>query len=309
MKLYLVRGRAELSINEDEIKQYLESKKLKPISLPDDSNYNDQGSSTAKEQKIGQKNLARAEHLVLRDEKLKYGDQQAIEEYVKEASQIRQRLENERYQSRLEYDLDKEQKKRLAIKSKITSEDIENEVKDVEKLKRKRDNEINNIHDYFNSSNEFWEEWQKNGHEGYESPAGALITQADNGTWACDIHRYQNVLESPTNDGRLTASSYTIDKVENHFRKDPKPHLDALIEVTNNKYEIKINARKEETLQDKEVAFKKDIRRIEKIKTRPGGDYGLLNSGTKLTKGDKARIREAEESENEKNRKIYRGLY
>src|SRR6478752_9059324 len=78
-------------------------------------------------------------------------------------------------------------------------------------------------------------------------PAGALITQADNGTWACDIHRYQKVLEKP--DRSLGASSFTIEPVEQHFRKDPKPHLEALIEIANNKYEVKINERKQLTLE------------------------------------------------------------
>ncbi len=61
--------------------------------------------------------------------------------------------------------------------------------------------------------------------------------------------------------------------------------------------------------EDKDVAFKKEIRQIESIKTRPGGDWGLLNSGTKITKGERAKIRRAEEEENEKNRKLYQGLY
>ena len=61
--------------------------------------------------------------------------------------------------------------------------------------------------------------------------------------------------------------------------------------------------------EDKDVAFKKEIRQMESIKTRPGGDWGLLNSGTKITKGERAKIRRAEEEENEKNRKLYQGLY
>jgi hypothetical protein len=300
-----------MSINEDEIRDYLENKKLKEITLPQDSNELDKGSDSPKaKEKIGTKSsLARAEYLVERDKKIRYGDRQAIEEYVTEAAEIRQRLEDQKYRQRLEYDLDKEEKKRLAIQSKITPEDIESEKEDIEKLQNKKEAEINNIRDYFNCTEEFWQEYSKNGHEAYESPAGALITQADNGTWACDIHRYQNVLESSTNDGRLLASSYTIDKVENHFRKDPKPHLDALIEVTNNKFNKLIQARQDKILEDKDIQFKKEIRQIESIKTRPGGDYGLLNSGTKITKGERARIRREEQTENERNKKIYRGLY
>jgi hypothetical protein len=305
-----------LSIDEDEIRQYLENKKLKDITLPDNSNDIDQGSSTAKESKIGQKNLdkekrlARAQYVIERDKRMQFGDKQAISEYMTEAAEIRQRLDEKKYQQRIEYDLLQQADKLRKRMAKITPEDIENEKLDIEKYEKQRDKDINNIRDYFNSSQEFWEEWQKNGHEAYESPAGALITQSDNGTWACDIHRYQNVLESPTNDGRLTASSFTIEPVENHFRKDPKPHLDALIEIANNKYEAKIYERKEKTLEDKDVTFKRELRQIDSIKTRPDGDAGLVGyAATKITKGQRARIRELEEKENEKNRKIYRGLY
>ena len=78
----------------------------------------------------------------------------------------------------------------------------------------------------------------------------------------------------------------------------------------NEKYLKLIEARKEKTLEDKEVAFKKEIRDIDSIKTRPGGDTGLIGySGTKITKGERAKIRRAEEEENEKNRKLYQGLY
>jgi hypothetical protein len=299
-----------MSIDEEEIKQYLEGKSMKKnIQLSDNANDYDQGGA-AKEAKIGTKSsLARAEYLTQRDTKMRFGDKEAINEFMTEQTQIRQNLEQRRERQLLEYQLLQEEKARLKKESKITQEDRESEKEDIVKLERKKDKEVANLQDYFNSSDEFWEEYQKNGHVAYESPAGALITQADNGTWACDIHRYEKVLESPTNDGRLVASSFTIDKIENHFRKDPKPHLAALIEITNNKYSKLIEARKEQTLEDKDVAFKKEIRQIEKIKTRPGGDYGLLNSGTKMTKGQKARIREAEQEENERNRQIYRGLY
>jgi hypothetical protein len=290
-----------MSIDEEEIRAYLEGKKLRNINLPQDSNTIDQGEANAKEVKIGTKaSLARAEYLVQRDQKIKYGDRQAIDEYVKEQNEIRQRLEEQRNRQRLEYDLEQEEKKRLAIKSKITPEDIENEKLDIEKYEKQRDKDINNIRDYFNSSQEFWEEWQKNGHEGYESPAGALITQTENGTWCCDIHRYKN--------GACTA--FTIEPVENHFRKDPKPHLDALIEIVNRKYDKLIQERKELTLQDKDITFKRELRQIDSIKTRPDGDAGLVGyAATKITKNERAKIRREEEAENEKNRKIYRGLY
>jgi DNA-directed RNA polymerase subunit K/omega len=298
----------------DEIEEYLEGKKLKSITLPDNSNDIDQGSdsSNAKE-KIGQKNLdkekrlARAEYVIQRDRKIQAGDRLAINEYMQEQTELRQRLETQRERQLAEYQLLQEEKSRFAKEARITPEDIENEKLDIEKLERKKDKEIANLQDYFNCSEEFWEEYQKNGHAAYESPAGALITQADNGTWCCDIHRYQKVLEMP--DRSLGASSFTIKPVEQHFRKDPKPHLEALIEIANNKYEVKINERKQLTLEDPDIKFKKEIREIDSIKTRPGGDWGLLNSGTKITKGDRARIRREEEAQNEKNRKIYRGLY
>ena len=234
----------------DEIEEYLEGKKLKSITLPDNSNDIDQGSdsSNAKE-KIGQKNLdkekrlARAEYVIQRDRKIQAGDRLAINEYMQEQTELRQRLETQRERQLAEYQLLQEEKSRFAKESRITPEDIENEKLDIEKLERKKDKEIANLQDYFNCSEEFWEEYQKNGHGAYESPAGALITQADNGTWCCDIHRYQKVLEMP--DRSLGAGSFTIKPVEQHFRKDPKPHLEALIEIANNKYEVKINERKE----------------------------------------------------------------
>jgi hypothetical protein len=301
-----------MSSSEEEVRAALEGKPLKSIILPQNSNDIDQGSSSSNE-KIGEKNLdkekrlARAEYLIERDKKMQYGDKQAIDEYVKEAAEIRQRLEEQKYRQRLEYDLLQEEKKRVAIESRITPEDRQKEAEDIQKLERKRDKEIANVYDYFNCSQEFWEEYQKIGHTADESPAGALITQADNSTWACacDIHRYQKVLEMP--DGSLGASSFTLEPVEDHFRKDPKPHLEALIEIANNKYGVKINERKEETLEDPDIKLKREIRDIDNIPTRPGGD--VIYSARKITKGERAKIRKAEEEENDRNRKIYRGLY
>ena len=301
-----------MSSSEEEVRAALEGKPLKSIILPQNSNDIDQGSSSSNE-KIGEKNLdkekrlARAEYLIERDKKMQYGDKQAIDEYVKEAAEIRQRLEEQKYGQRLEYDLLQEEKKRVAIESRITPEDRQKEAEDIQKLERKRDKEIANVYDYFNCSQEFWEEYQKIGHTADESPAGALITQADNGTWACacDIHRYQKVLEMP--DGSLGASSFTLEPVEDHFRKDPKAHLEALIEIVNNKYGVKINERKDETLEDPDIKLKREIRDIDNIPTRPGGD--VIYSARKITKGERAKIRKAEEEENDRNRKIYRGLY
>jgi hypothetical protein len=304
----LPQGEKEMSIDEDEIREYLEGKPLKKnVTLSDNANDYDQGSSTAKEQKIGQKSTANIEYFIDRDKKIKFGDSQAIAEYMAEAEERRQRLEEQKFRDREDFEFRQAEKKRFAIESKITPEDRESEKEDIEKLERKRDKEIANIQDYFNSSDEFWLEYQNNGHTADESPAGALITQTNNGTWACDIHRYQKVLESPTNDGRLYASAFTIKPVEDHFRKDPKPHLEALSQIINEKYSKLIEARKEATLEDKEVAFKKELRQIEKIKTRTDGDWP--SAATKITKGQKAKIRREEEAQNEENRRIYRGLY
>jgi hypothetical protein len=133
-----------MSIDEDEIREYLEGKPLKKnITLSDNSNDYDQGSNSSNE-KIGQKNLdqekrlARAEYVMERDKKIQYGDKQAIAEYVKDAAEIRQRLEEQKYRQRLEYDLIQEEKARLKKESKITPEDRESEKEDIAKLERKR---------------------------------------------------------------------------------------------------------------------------------------------------------------------------
>jgi hypothetical protein len=292
----------------EEIEEYLSSKKLRNVVLPDNVNDIDQGSDTAREEKIGTKaSLARAEYLTERNKKMQYGDKQAISEYMAEQTARNEQIKARVEQSRLDYELIQEEKARLAKEAKITDLDRKEEAEDIQKYERKRDKEIANIQDYFNSSDEFWEEYQNKGHTADESPAGALITTSDRGHWCCDIHRYQNVLESPTNDGKSISSSFTIELVENHFRKYPKPHLDALIQITNNKYSKLIEARKEQTLEDKDVAFKKELRQIDKIKTRTDGDWP--SAARKLTKGDKARIRKEEEAQAEENRRIYGGLY
>src|SRR6266508_1325327 len=109
---------------------------------------------------------------------------------MQEGTEIRQRLQQQKERQLLEYDLLQEEKKLKEKLSKITQEDREKEAEDIEKLQRKRDKEIANIQDYFNSSDQFWQEYIHNDHTADESPAGALITQANNGTWCCDIHRY-----------------------------------------------------------------------------------------------------------------------
>jgi hypothetical protein len=54
MNLFSVKGNQEMSIDEEEIRQYLEGKKLKEITLPQDSNELDKGSDSPKaKEKIG----------------------------------------------------------------------------------------------------------------------------------------------------------------------------------------------------------------------------------------------------------------
>jgi hypothetical protein len=291
----------------DEIEEYLEGKKLKSIVLPQDSNDIDQGGS-AKQQKLGHKSsLARAEYIQERDKKIQAGDKLAIAEFMTEQTEIRQRLEEQEYRQRLEYDLIQEEKKLKEKLSRITQEDRDNEAEAIEELERDRDRDISNVYDYFNCSEEFWAKWLKDDHKPEESPANALIGTGTVG-FVCDIHRYKACIPFP--DGRLATNAFTIGPIEDHIRKhDPEMHKAAIIDSINEKYDKLIQARKEETLEDKDVAFKKEIRQIESIKTRPGGDYGLLNSGKKITKGDKARIRRDEEAQNEKNKRIYGGLY
>jgi hypothetical protein len=293
---------------EEEIREYLENKKLKNIVLPQDSNDLDQGGA-AKEEKIGIKSsLARALHIQERDKKIQFGDKQAINEFMTEQTEIRQRLEDQKYQQRLDYDLAQEEKKRLAILAKITPEDLESEKEDIEKLVRKRDSEIANIFDYFNCSEEFWSAWLKDNHKPEESPANLLIGTGTVG-FVCKLHEYKQTI--PVQDGRLATNAFVSSAIEDHIRKhDPDMHKAAIIESINEKYDKLIRARQDKTLVDKDVAFKRELRQIDNITTRPGGDEGLRRySGTKITKGDRARIRREEEAENEKNRKIYRGLY
>ena len=135
----------------DEIQEYLEGKKLKSIVLPENSNDIDQSGAAAKEEKIGQKSsLARAEYIQVRDRKILAGDRLAINEFMTEQTELRQKLEQQRERQRLEYDLLREEEKLKKKLSRITPEDMENERLDVEKLGRKREAEINNVLDYFN---------------------------------------------------------------------------------------------------------------------------------------------------------------
>jgi hypothetical protein len=290
----------------DEIEDYLQGKSLKRIVLSDNVNDIDQGSGTAKEEKIGDKanRLAKAEYVIERDKRMQYGDRQAIAEYATEQTEIRMKLEQQRERQRLQFDLLKEEKARLAIQDKITDLDRENEKEDIEKLERQRDKEIANVFDYFNCSDEFWGKWLNDGHKPEESPANVLIGTGTVG-FVCDIHRYKQTIPMP--DGRLATSAFTTEAIEDHFRRhDPEMHKQAIISSINEKYDKLIQERKELTLEDPDITLKKEIRQIEKIKTRPPGDWG---PGTKITKGERARIRREEEAENEKNRKIYRGLY
>jgi hypothetical protein len=291
-----------MSINEDEIREYLEGKKLKSITLPDNSNDLDQGSNSSNE-KIGQKNLdkekrlARAEYVIERDRKILAGDKLSIAEFMTEQTEIRRKLEQQKERSLAEYHLRQEEKSRLAKESRITDLDRKEEAEDIQKLERKRDNEINNIHDYFNCQEEEWQKYLHDHHKPEESPANVLIGTGTVG-FVCNLHRYK--------DG--ACSAYTIGPIENHFRiHEPEIHRAAIIETINEKYDLLIEERKQQTLEDPDIKFKKEIRAIDSIKTRPGGD--VIYSATKITKGEKARIRREEETQNEKNRKIYRGLY
>ena len=129
-----------MSTSEDEIREYLESKKLKEITLPENTNDIDQGGA-AKEEKIGQKSsLARIEYVMDRDRKMQAGDKLSIAEFMTEQTEIRQKLrDNKKKGNAQSMILSQEEKKRLAKESKITEEDRQNEKEDIEKLERKRE--------------------------------------------------------------------------------------------------------------------------------------------------------------------------
>jgi len=301
--------KSELSSSEDEVRAALEGKPLKSITLPDNSNDIDQGSDSSIS-KIGDKNLdkekrlARAEYLIERDKKIMAGDKLTISEYMIQQTELRQKLEEQKERQLTEYHFRQAEESRLAREARITPLDRENEQKDIEKLERRRDREIANVHDYFNCTEEFWQEWLSDGHKPEESPANVLIGTGTVG-FVCDIHRYTKTIPFP--DGRLATSAFTTEAIEDHIRRyEPEKHKAAIIESINEKYDKLIQERKEKTLEDPDITFKKEIREIDQIKTRPGGDWG---PGVKISKGERARIRREEEAENEKNRKIYRGLY
>jgi len=297
-----------MSINEDEIREYLEGKKLKNIVLPENSNDIDQG-GVAKEERIGIKSsLVRAQYIQERNKKIQFGDKQAIVEYMQEATEIKRRLEQQKERSRLEYELLRDEEKLKKKLSKITQQDREKEKDDLERYEKQRDHDIANVYDYFNCTEEFWNKWQSDNHKPEESPANVLIGTGTVG-FVCDIHRYKACI--PMSDGRLATNAFTIVPIEEHIRRhDPEMHKQHIINTINEKYDKLIQDRLDKTLEDKEVAFKKEIRQIDSIHTRPGGDAGLVGyAATKLTKGDKARIRREEEAQNEKNRRIYGGLY
>jgi hypothetical protein len=291
----------------DEIKQYLEGKSQKKnVTLSDNANDYDQGSSTAKESKIGTKSsLARALYIQERDRKIQAGDRLAINEFMTEQTEINQRLQAQRESSRLEYELAREEDKLKKKLSKIREQDRQNEKEDIERYEKQRDHDIANVYDYFNCTEEFWNKWQSDNHTPEESPANVLIGTGTVG-FVCDIHRYKQTI--PMQDGRLATNAYTIGPIENHFRThDPEMHKQAIIDSINEKYDKLIQERKDKTLLDQDVVFKRELREIDSIKTITDGDWP--NKAKKITKGDKAKIRREEEAENERNRKIYRGLY
>jgi hypothetical protein len=300
-----------MSIDADEIEGYLENKKPKSVTLSDNVNDYDQGGA-AKEEKIGQKanpdlekRLARNQYIQKRDTKMKFGDKQAISEYMAEAAEIRQRLQEQKERQLLEYDLLQEEKKLKAKLSKITDEDRQNEKEDIERLEKRKQKEIDNVYDYFNCTEEFWNKWQTDGHKPEESPANVLIQTGTVG-FVCDIHRYKACIPFP--DGRLATNAFTIAPIEDHIRRhDPEMHKAAIINSINEKYNKLIQERKDKTLEDKDVKFNKEIRQIESIKTRVDGDWP--SAGTKITKGQKAAIRRQEEKQQEENRRVYGGLY
>jgi hypothetical protein len=211
--------------------------------LSDNANDYDQGSGTAKEQKIGQKNLARAQYIQERDRKIQAGDRLAINEFMTEQTQIRQKLEAHKEKSRLEYELVREEDKLKKKLSKITEEDRENERLDIEKLERDRDSDINNVYDYFNCTEEVWNKWQSDNHKPEESPANSLIGTGTVG-FVCDIHRYKACI--PMQDGRLATNAFTIVPIEEHIRRhDPEMHKQAIINSINEKYDNLIQERKD----------------------------------------------------------------
>jgi hypothetical protein len=287
-----------LSIDEEEIRQYLENKKLKDITLPDNVNELDKGSDSPNAKEIfGKKSLARAEYIQERDRKILAGEKLAINEFMTEHTEIRQRLEAQREKSRLEYDLNREEEQLKKKLAKITDLDRQEEAEQIQKYEKQREHDVNNVLDYFNCPEPEWQKWLKDGHKPEESPAHSLIGTGTVG-FVCKLHRYR--------DG--ACSAFISSAIEDHFRRhDPNMHKQAIIESINEKYDKLIEQRKEKTLEDKEVAFKKELRQIESIKTRPGGD--VIHQVTKLTKGQKARIREAEEKQQEENKRIYGGLY
>ena len=271
---------------------------LPELVLSDNVNDYDKGSDTS-ESKLGEKSLqkqilelkaeiaslkskeqpkqSRLEYVQERQKKMAAGDRQAINEFMVEQTAINEAVKARQTRSRIEYDQKQEDKtiitkeQRLANLSKEDKEALENDIK---KLERRKQREIENVYKYFASQGKEWEDYLNDIHTAEESPAHDLIVKSDNGKgWCSTLHRYQRVIESPSNDRTLVASTFTIGPVERHFKNhNPEEHKERIIEIIESRYNQQIEAVKDNAAIDPEIKLKQDIRQIQSIKTRPGGD-------------------------------------
>jgi hypothetical protein len=261
-------------MSSDEIVEALEikeGKKLREITLPQDSNAIDQGTTLTPEQIEIQKlrrEIADIKRQRLEEEQQRiHFDPIAQTAYMKRMSAIRDEADQRRYMQLAEADERQKEAQEQEIKERLASNDVYQNF--LVKIEKKKQKELRNLEAYFNCPiQEFEASVNEHGHTAEESPASYLIEGEQGKGFRCTLHRYDKLLKDPAYP-LPTSLSITVAPVEIHFREhDLEGHKKACIEAINQKYQELIDEKKRHYSRPDKALFRDELKEIEDLPSK-----------------------------------------
>jgi hypothetical protein len=189
-----------MSSEPEEIIEALEikkGKKLKPITLPDNSNDIHTGTILTPEQLEIQRLSKEMEQIKwerLREEQQRIGfDPYYQQQYMKRMTAIRDEANQWRYAQLAEGDQRQKEAQEVAIKERLAKN--KQYQQHLERIEARKQKEIRKLGVYFTTSQEQFESMIAGHKNPEDSPDSYIIERSDIGKgWACRLHRYQKVI-------------------------------------------------------------------------------------------------------------------
>jgi hypothetical protein len=249
--------------------QIKEGKKVKPITLPDDSNVV-KGNPTAEQLEIQRlrNEIAdiKRERLQEEQQRIHY-DPVVQNRYMQRMTTIRDEQDQRKYIQLADADQRQKDAEEKAIKERLAKNEVYQQ--HLERIEQKKQKEIRKLSVYF-STDDFDSLIAE--HKNPEDSPASYIIDDSTGAYRCKIHYQDKVMEPPANSWPRTLSSSTISLkiLERHFRSEAERHKAACMEAITAKYQEMIDEKTRYYSRSEKALWRDELKEIEDL---PGKTY------------------------------------